>query len=104
MNLKIAFGKRVKELRKKRNFSQEKFSELVDIGQNTLSYIESGKNFCTAETLEKILTTLDLKPSELFSFDHINSNENMLESINNMLKNNPDKIQEVYKIVRAIIN
>ncbi|MBQ8460078.1 helix-turn-helix transcriptional regulator [bacterium] len=104
MDLKKDFGKRVKELRKKRNFSQEKFSELVDIGQNTLSYIETGKNFCTAETLEKILSTLDIEPNELFSFNHMESNENLLEAINSMLKNNPEKIREVYRIVRAIIN
>lgn len=48
MELKRNIGKRIKEIRKKRGLSQEKLSELVDIEQNTLSYIETGNNFCSA--------------------------------------------------------
>ncbi len=104
MNIKKHLGRRIKELRKNRNLSQEKLSELVDVAQNTLSYIETGDNFCTAETLEKIITALDIEPQELFEFGHHRPQEQMLTEINKMLEKNPDKIQEVYKIIKAIIN
>ena len=54
MNIKKQVGIRIKELRKKKCISQEKLAECVDIAQNTLSGIENGDNFFTAETLEKI--------------------------------------------------
>ena len=104
MKLKHNVGRRIKEIRKKRGFSQEKLAELVDIEQNTLSCIETGNNFCTAETLEKIITALEIEPSELFDFGHYKDNEELLVEINTMLKNTPEKIPEVYKIIKAIVN
>lgn len=104
MNLKNKLGKRIKELRKNKRLSQEKLSEMIDIAQNTLSGIENGDNFCTAETLEKIITALEIEPVELFDFGHQKDNETLLIEINKMLKNTPEKIPEVYKIIKAIIN
>ena len=51
MDIKSNLGIRIKELRKQRRLSQEKLAELVDISQNALSYIETGDNFCSADTL-----------------------------------------------------
>lgn len=104
MALKKDIGRRIKEIRKKRGLSQEKLSELVDIEQNTLSYIETGNNFCTAETLEKIITALEIEPQELFDFGHFKSNNQLLDEINDLLNKNPEKIPEFYKILKAIIN
>ena len=103
MDIKKNFGKRIKELRKSKNLSQEKLSEMVNIGQNTLSYIETGDNFCTAETLGKIAAAMNIEPQELFNFGHFKSNNELLNDINVMLKQNPDKIQEVYRIIKAIV-
>ena len=104
MKLKHNVGRRIKEIRKKRGFSQEKLAELVDIEQNTLSCIETGNNFCTAETLEKIITALGIEPAELFDFGHQKTNDELLVEINTMLKNTPEKIPEAYKIIKAIVN
>lgn len=104
MKLKKSVGRRIKEIRKKKGLSQEKLAELVDIEQNTLSCIETGNNFCTAETLEKIINALEIDPTELFDFGHQKDNETLLQEINSMLKKTPDKIPEVYKVVKAIIN
>lgn len=104
MVLKKDIGRRIKEIRKKRGLSQEKLSELVDIEQNTLSYIETGINFCTAETLEKIITALEIEPKELFDFGHFKNNSELLEEINCILNKNPEKIPEIYKILKAIVN
>ncbi len=104
MKLKKSVGRRIKEIRKKKGLSQEKLAELVDIEQNTLSCIETGNNFCTAETLEKIINALEIDPAELFDFGHQKDNETLLQEINSMLKKTPDKILEVYKVVKAIIN
>ena len=105
MQLKKNIGKRIKELRKKRGLSQEQLAELVGIEQNTLSYIETGANFCSAETLEKLIDALGVMPHELFLFSHNeSSDEELVKKISELLLDNPEKISEVYKIVRAIIN
>jgi len=104
MDLKKKFGQRIRELRKKRKISQEEFSERVNINQNTLSYIETGKNFCTADTLEKIIIALKIEPYELFNFEHLQKNDQLISAINTMLKDNPDKVQEIYRIVKAVVN
>ena len=104
MSIKQNIGKRIKELRKKKNFSQEKLAEMADIAQNTLSYIENGNNFCSVDTLEKIITALEVEPNELFDFGHQKNDDELLTEINNMLSKNPEKLKEIYKIIRAVVN
>lgn len=104
MDIKSNLGIRIKELRKQRRLSQEKLAELVDISQNALSYIETGDNFCSADTLEKIITALEIDPQELFDFGHFKSNDELLNKINHILNKNPEKIPEYYKILKAIVN
>lgn len=102
MNIKQLIGLRIKELRKAKHLSQEKLAEMLDISQNALSYIEMGENFFTSETLEKLATALNVQPNEIFSFNHLDKKENLLDEIVQMLEKNPDKIQEIYKITKAI--
>ena len=104
MELKKNICKRIKELRKKRGLSQERLAELVNIEQNSLSYIETGNNFCSAETLEKLITALKIEPEELFDFGHYKDNQTLLGEINLMLKASPEKIPEIYKVVKALLN
>ena len=103
MNIKEQIGLRIKELRKKRHLTQEKLSELLDISQNTLSCIETGDNFFTSETLEKIIKTFDIEPEELFSFGYQKSQKELIDEINKMLIENPDKISDIYKITRSLV-
>ena len=104
MTLKNQVGKRIKELRVKQKISQEKLAEIAEISQNMLSGIETGNNFCSAETLEKIITALEVEPNELFDFGHQRNDDELLTEINKMLSKNPEKIKEIYKIIRAVVN
>lgn len=104
MDIKQKIGRRIKELRKSKKLSQEKLSEMVDIAQNSLSYIETGDNFFTAETLEKLISALDIEPQELFNFEHFKTNDELVQEINSILSKNPEKIPEFYKILKAIVN
>ena len=49
-NIKVLLGKRIKELRNKRGFTQEFLAEKIGVGQRNLSKIECGNNFVTADT------------------------------------------------------
>lgn len=86
-------------------FSQEEFAEKFDISQQTLSRIECGKNFLTAETLEKILSVLGVKINELFIYEEEYSSDNVLEDIEKylqFLKSNPKKLACVHKMIKEI--
>lgn len=102
MSIKKYIGKRIKEIRKSKHLSQEQLSEMLDISQNALSYIETGENFFSAETLENLINSLEVEPYELFNFDHLQSHDNLLGEIVKMLEENPDKVQDIYKITKAL--
>ncbi len=104
MNIKMKVGKRVKEIRKARGLSQEKLSEMIDVAQTTLSCIETGDNFFTADALKKLVEALDIEPQELFFFEHQKDNKMLVTEINKMISERPNKISQIYKIVKAIYN
>jgi transcriptional regulator with XRE-family HTH domain len=66
LSIRLKFGNRLKELRKKRSLTQEKLSELAEIDYKYLQKIE-GKTppNIKLETIEKLAKTLNVSPSEL---------------------------------------
>lgn len=56
---------------------------------------------------DKIIDVLNISPSELFVVEHLENSETLanelIEKINH-LKNNPEKLEEVYKVINAILN
>ncbi len=99
---KKLLGRRIKELRKKKGLKQEKLAELVGLEPTSISNIENGYNYPTIQNLEKITNILESSLSEIFQFDHQKEIHNLLSEINKMLSDNTEKIQDVYKIVKAL--
>ncbi len=106
MNIKKQLGAKIKRLRLKEGLTQEQFAEKINIATRTLSGIETGENFLTADTLEKILDVLDVTSSELFAIEHIKSQEDLVNEIIADVQNLKDKqkIETIYKIIKATIN
>ena len=102
--INIQIGQNIRQIREDTGLTQEKLAEMLEIAQNTLSYIETGNHFCTAETIEKLITALNIEPHELFTFEHFKSNEELIKEINKILEQNPAKITEFYKILKAMTN
>ncbi len=105
MNIKKQLGTKIKRLRQNRGFTQEQLAEKLDIATRTLCGIENGENFLTAETLEKILRVLNISSSELFAFDHLRPQEELVEEIIHDLCDikSREKIENIYKLIKAII-
>ena len=100
MNNKQLLGKRIKELRKAANFTQEKLAELIDIETGSLSGIESGRHFPSLPTLEKIALNLDVELKALFEFKHLVSVEEMkIAIVRNIDKIDKEQISFIYKFV-----
>lgn len=107
MDIKKLLGKRIKQYRILRGYSQEKFSELLNISQRTLSGIECGSNFLTSNTLEKILEVLKIGPDELFKLEHYKEPKTLINELISDIKsleNNEEKLQLIYKLIKSAID
>ena len=91
MDNKKQLGKRIKQLRKQAGLTQEKLAELIGIETGSLSGIESGRNFPSMITIEKISQILGIEMKMLFEFDRLLSTDEMKR----VIVNNIDKIDEV---------
>lgn len=67
--LSTALGRRVRELRRQRNISQEELGYKASISAAHLGQIERGLKKPTVETLGRIASALGISVSELFHFD-----------------------------------
>ena len=100
--LQKKFGAKVKELRKKPGYTQEQLAELLNIGIRSLGKIETGNSFPSTENLEKIMEIFNIMPSEMFNFEHLQPKEDLKKLTLEIIDSNPDKIKEIYKLVKAI--
>ena len=103
-DIKILLGKRIKELRKQQNFTQEQLAEKMNIDQRNLSKIECGNNFITSDTLSRIVTALNIEPSELFLFKHLQEESILKEELLNAIKNEKTDIRLLYQLYTATKN
>ena len=102
MDKKKLLGKRIRELRKRKNINQEQLAELIRVEPATISNIENGKNYPSMINLENITKVLGVNFQDVFDFEHVDCEERLLEKINEILLKNPDKISDFYKIVVAM--
>ena len=61
-------GKRIRDLRKRKNFSQYIMAKKCDMDYGSYSNIENGKRNVTVFTLQRITKVLKISFSELFNF------------------------------------
>ncbi len=106
MDIKRLLGKKIKQFRILRKYTQEELAEKLNISQRTLSGIECGENFLTAQTLENILNVLEITPDDLFYLNYLKSNKELVNELVNDIKlqvNDTEKLHTIYKVVKAII-
>ena len=105
MNIKNLLGEKVKRLRKMRGYTQEQFAEMIDITPRNLCRIESGENFVTAETLDKILAALNIPADILFTYEHLKDDKELLADIYtyiDKIKPNHKQLEKTYRILRLM--
>jgi transcriptional regulator with XRE-family HTH domain len=105
MGIKKELGKKIKQLRTERGYTQEKLSEMADISQRALSSIEIGENFITAETLDKLLAALDITAEDLFSTNDVKEPAELLKMINQNLASIGDdaqKLEIIYNLTKSL--
>ncbi len=106
MGIKEELGKKIKRMRLNRGLTQEQLAEMIDVSQRTLSGIEIGENFVTAETLDKIIKALNTTTEDLFATNHLKSESEILKEINQGIKyisQNPLKLDILYNVVKSLL-
>lgn len=103
MSIKKNLGNKIREIRISRLLTQEALAEKIHLSAKSLSQIELGNNFVSAETLDELCSALNIEPNVLFDFKQTEACENTsLEEIVRRLKNNPILLQTISKIVVAL--
>jgi transcriptional regulator with XRE-family HTH domain len=62
---RIAFGRRVRQLRIERNLSQEKLAELAELHRNYIGGIERGERNVSLLNIVKLAHGLNVRPTKL---------------------------------------
>lgn len=104
-DIKVLFGRRIKELRKNRGLSQEELAERADMSSKYISRIEMGQSFPSIETLAKLANALNVELKDFFEFAHKTpSQKELKEILNSLLKEtDEEKVRLIVKVARAIV-
>lgn len=106
MNLKKCFGQNVQKYRKHRNLTQERLAELVGVDVTSISAVETGKYFPSADNLSRIVEVLQVQFSDLFEFDSLRSNDEVFEDIISIIsafKDAKKRLNAVRNFVKTLI-
>ena len=101
-NIKILFGRKIKELRKLRNMTQAQLAELVNVDNKHISCIESGKNFPSSDLIEKLAFALRVEPKNFFEFYYLQNTDDLKTDIIKMInKLNKNELELIHKYIRT---
>ncbi len=106
MGVKQEFGKKIKRMRLNRGLTQEELAEAVDLSQRAMSGIETGENFASAETIDKLVSALDTTLEELFSTNHLKVQEDLRQEIDeklNSINGDNEKLIIVYNVIQSLL-
>ena len=105
MTIKKQLGLRIQELRLKRGLKQSELAEKVGIATKHQSCIETGKNFPSAELIEKFAVVLKVDISEILNIKHIKDRSSQIIEITKMLETANDcEVKIIYKFVNSLLN
>ena len=103
MDNKKKLGKRIKELRKNAGLTQEQVAEQIEMEQNTISVIESGRNFPTLMTLEKIAKVLNVELSDFFDYEYLADIDSIRCYVQNKFQQlNETKLRQLFKYMKTL--
>ena len=67
MDIKLAIGQRIKELRKKLELSQESLAYKAEVDRTYVTDVENGRRNVSVEILERIIKALDVSIAAFFN-------------------------------------
>lgn len=101
IDIKKALGKKIKQIRKSKNLTQESLAELIGLEVPSLSNIETGKFAPSIDTLQKLCDVLGVEPWEFYYFNEV-SEEKMVSEINSVIKNDSKLLKIIYSFLKSV--
>ena len=101
IDIKKALGKKIKQIRKSKNLTQERLAEIIVLEVPSLSNIETGKFAPSVDTLQKLSDVLDVDPWDFYYFNEV-SEEKMVSEINFAIKNDARLLKIVYSFLKSV--
>jgi len=98
MAVDLRLGRKIKQIREEKGFSQAVLAEKSMIAQSTLSYIEAGKKSPTFETLLAIGDGLGVSVLDILKFNDIDEPDKTLQSSDKTLRDSLSE-EELVKLV-----
>ena len=90
---KLLIGKKIKEIRKKNNLTQENFC--------SLSNIENGKSFPSMLTVLRIMEKLGASPEDFFNYEYLKNEKDLEAEMFDIIRQLPyEKKQIIYRIIK----
>jgi len=101
-NIKLLLGKRIKELRRRKGFTQEQLAEKIGIGTPNISYFETGKFTPAIETMQKIAQVLEVEMYELYMFKKEKSIDEIRTELINAINSDEMTARKIYANLHKI--
>ena len=100
MTLGQKIGQQIKNERRKRKLTQEKFAELCGLSVDYIGKIERGKQLPTLKTLYQMAKMLNTTLSHLLDFDI--KTGRLYEAQQLLKKQSPETIQQAIQIIKIL--
>lgn len=103
--LALKIGERIRELRTKKGFTQEKLAEETTLSYTYIGKVERGEKNITLESLVKIMKAIDITLGEFFTLidPKVDTENSTLKDLIDLLKERNIEEQEgILKIVKSI--
>ena len=104
--ISIKIGNRIKQIRQRKDISQEELALAANLNKAFVGQIERGQKNATIKTIEKVCFALDVTLHEFFSFelDEVDLHSDSLIKVSSMLKQLDDKqVSQILDIMKKII-
>lgn len=99
-SLQEHISKRIRFLRQQRQWSQEELSEKAQLGINYIHNIENKHSNIKLETLDKIITALEVTPEAFFNFqpnNTISETSRLFEQLSQLPKSKQRRIATAFQ-------
>ncbi len=105
MELKKKLGKRIQQLRLNKGLKQSELADLVGIAPKTQSFIETGRNFPSANLIEKYAIAFNVDVAEvLYISDIQKAEDDYLYALHKLINNaNEKQIEHIYKHAKLVM-
>ena len=96
-DFKIYTGKRIKENREAKHFTQEYMAKELDIAPNHYGRIERGENACTLSNLIQICNILQVMPNDILGSLIITKDEDLAKEVQKLNLENKEAVSKYVK-------